>query len=142
MVISLPNYVYAQKAPFVSGRMCLTVLRPDSWLFFLSCVILQKKAQTQQAREFHSKSIKEKAVHLSGLFSSDSSAELKVTISSLVCDATLALSFALPALHSVCVCVFICMCKHVMFGITSDACSQFSPSSFILYKMATLMAIS
>ncbi|XP_031701994.1 F-actin-monooxygenase MICAL2 isoform X4 [Anarrhichthys ocellatus] len=37
----------------------------------------QKKAQTQQAREFHSKSIKEKAVHLSGLFSSDSSAELK-----------------------------------------------------------------
>uniref|UniRef100_A0A7N8Y8G5 F-actin monooxygenase n=1 Tax=Mastacembelus armatus TaxID=205130 RepID=A0A7N8Y8G5_9TELE len=34
----------------------------------------QKKAQTQQAREFHTKSIKEKAVHLSGLFSGDSSA--------------------------------------------------------------------
>ncbi|XP_033480628.1 F-actin-monooxygenase MICAL2 isoform X3 [Epinephelus lanceolatus] len=37
----------------------------------------QKKAQTQQAREFHSKSIKEKAVHLTGLFSADSSAALK-----------------------------------------------------------------
>ncbi|XP_067445076.1 F-actin-monooxygenase MICAL2 isoform X4 [Thunnus thynnus] len=37
----------------------------------------QKKAQTQQSREFHSKSIKEKAVHLSGLFSGDSSAVLK-----------------------------------------------------------------
>uniref|UniRef100_A0A8C4I1H3 F-actin monooxygenase n=1 Tax=Dicentrarchus labrax TaxID=13489 RepID=A0A8C4I1H3_DICLA len=40
-------------------------------------VILQKKAQTQQAREFQTKSIKEKAVHLSGLFSADSSAVLK-----------------------------------------------------------------
>ncbi|XP_040915310.1 F-actin-monooxygenase MICAL2 isoform X4 [Toxotes jaculatrix] len=37
----------------------------------------QKKAQTQQTREFHTKSIKEKAVHLSGLFSGDSSAVLK-----------------------------------------------------------------
>ncbi|XP_041803127.1 F-actin-monooxygenase MICAL2 isoform X3 [Chelmon rostratus] len=37
----------------------------------------QKKAQTQQAREFHTKSIKDKAVHLSGLFSADSSAVLK-----------------------------------------------------------------
>uniref|UniRef100_A0A8C4I3Y2 F-actin monooxygenase n=1 Tax=Dicentrarchus labrax TaxID=13489 RepID=A0A8C4I3Y2_DICLA len=37
----------------------------------------QKKAQTQQAREFQTKSIKEKAVHLSGLFSADSSAVLK-----------------------------------------------------------------
>ncbi|XP_049460112.1 F-actin-monooxygenase mical2b isoform X3 [Epinephelus fuscoguttatus] len=37
----------------------------------------QKKAQTQQAREFQSKSIKEKAVHLTGLFSAESSAALK-----------------------------------------------------------------
>ncbi|XP_045889361.1 F-actin-monooxygenase MICAL2 isoform X1 [Micropterus dolomieu] len=37
----------------------------------------QKKAQTQQAREFHTKSIKEKAVHLSGLFLGDRSAVLK-----------------------------------------------------------------
>uniref|UniRef100_A0A7N8XZH7 F-actin monooxygenase n=1 Tax=Mastacembelus armatus TaxID=205130 RepID=A0A7N8XZH7_9TELE len=58
----------------------------------LLCVILQKKAQTQQAREFHTKSIKEKAVHLSGLFSGDSSAIHKVTISSLVDDPALALS--------------------------------------------------
>ncbi|XP_030270574.1 F-actin-monooxygenase MICAL2 isoform X5 [Sparus aurata] len=38
---------------------------------------IQKKAQTQQAREFQTKSIKEKGVHLSGLFSGDSSAVLK-----------------------------------------------------------------
>ncbi|XP_035010810.1 F-actin-monooxygenase MICAL2 isoform X3 [Hippoglossus stenolepis] len=37
----------------------------------------QKKAQTQQTREFHTKSIKDKAMHLSGLFSGDGSAELK-----------------------------------------------------------------
>ncbi|XP_010743093.3 F-actin-monooxygenase MICAL2 isoform X3 [Larimichthys crocea] len=37
----------------------------------------QKKAQTQQTREFHTKSIKEKAVHLTGLFSGDSTAVLK-----------------------------------------------------------------
>ncbi|XP_034536316.1 F-actin-monooxygenase MICAL2 isoform X4 [Notolabrus celidotus] len=34
----------------------------------------QKKAQTQQAREFQTKSIKEKAVHLTGMFTGDSSA--------------------------------------------------------------------
>ncbi|XP_040914984.1 F-actin-monooxygenase MICAL2 isoform X2 [Toxotes jaculatrix] len=39
--------------------------------------VSEKKAQTQQTREFHTKSIKEKAVHLSGLFSGDSSAVLK-----------------------------------------------------------------
>ncbi|CDQ62385.1 unnamed protein product [Oncorhynchus mykiss] len=33
--------------------------------------ITQKKAQTQNAREFHNKSIKEKAVHLRALFSGD-----------------------------------------------------------------------
>ena len=71
-------------------------------------VILQKKAQTQQAREFHTKSIKEKAVHLRGLFSADSSAVLKVTMSSLVCDLTLALCFSLHALHSVRVRVCVC----------------------------------
>ncbi|XP_051800738.1 F-actin-monooxygenase MICAL2 isoform X1 [Acanthochromis polyacanthus] len=39
--------------------------------------ISEKKAQTQQVREFHAKSIKEKAVHLSGLFETDGSALLK-----------------------------------------------------------------
>ncbi|XP_069549551.1 F-actin-monooxygenase MICAL2 isoform X1 [Brachyistius frenatus] len=39
--------------------------------------ISEKKAQTQQVREFHAKSIKEKAVHLRGLFSEDSSAVQK-----------------------------------------------------------------
>ncbi|XP_014191388.1 F-actin-monooxygenase MICAL2 isoform X5 [Haplochromis burtoni] len=37
----------------------------------------QKKAQTQQVREFHAKSIKEKAVHLSGLFPGNGSDVLK-----------------------------------------------------------------
>ncbi|XP_074473529.1 F-actin-monooxygenase mical2b isoform X1 [Sebastes fasciatus] len=39
--------------------------------------VSEKKAQTQQAREFHTKSIKDKAVHLRGLFSAESSAGLK-----------------------------------------------------------------
>ncbi|XP_068168256.1 F-actin-monooxygenase MICAL2 isoform X2 [Antennarius striatus] len=39
--------------------------------------VSERKAQTQQAREFHTKSIKEKGLHLSGLFSGDSSAVLK-----------------------------------------------------------------
>ncbi|XP_053720324.1 F-actin-monooxygenase mical2b isoform X6 [Synchiropus splendidus] len=37
----------------------------------------QKKAQAQQTREFHSKSIREKAVHLSGMFSGDNCAVIK-----------------------------------------------------------------
>lgn len=68
------------------GRICLIALRRQDWwlsfLFYVLRVVLQKKAQTQHAREFQTKSIKEKAVHLSGLFSEDSSA-MKVTISSL-----------------------------------------------------------
>lgn len=51
-------------------------------LFRLPHVTLQRKAQAQHAREFQSKSIKEKAVHLSGLFSEESSA-VKVTMSSV-----------------------------------------------------------
>ncbi|XP_028257091.1 F-actin-monooxygenase MICAL2 isoform X2 [Parambassis ranga] len=39
--------------------------------------VSERKAQTQQVREFHTKSIKEKGAHLSGLFSGDSSAEIK-----------------------------------------------------------------
>nr|XP_004543197.1 F-actin-monooxygenase MICAL2 isoform X1 [Maylandia zebra] len=39
--------------------------------------ISEKKAQTQQVREFHAKSIKEKAVHLSGLFPGNGSDVLK-----------------------------------------------------------------
>ncbi|XP_032416482.1 F-actin-monooxygenase MICAL2 isoform X2 [Xiphophorus hellerii] len=39
--------------------------------------VSEKKAQTQQVREFQTKSIKEKAVHLSGLFSGDSPDVLK-----------------------------------------------------------------
>ncbi|XP_061599147.1 F-actin-monooxygenase MICAL2 isoform X2 [Cololabis saira] len=39
--------------------------------------VSEKKAQTQQVREFHAKSIKEKAVHLRGLFSADTAETLK-----------------------------------------------------------------
>uniref|UniRef100_A0A8C2DM28 F-actin monooxygenase n=1 Tax=Cyprinus carpio TaxID=7962 RepID=A0A8C2DM28_CYPCA len=38
---------------------------------FLSTGFTQRKAQTQKAREFHKKSIKEKAVHLSAMFSDE-----------------------------------------------------------------------
>lgn len=87
MVISLPNYVHALKAPHLLVGECISLYCADetdgaSFVPVL-CVILQKKAQTQQTREFHTKSIKEKAVHLTGLFSGDSTAVLKVTISSL-----------------------------------------------------------
>ncbi|XP_051919564.1 F-actin-monooxygenase MICAL2 isoform X3 [Hippocampus zosterae] len=40
-------------------------------------LVCEKKAQSQQAREFQSKSIKEKALHLSGLISADSSVVIK-----------------------------------------------------------------
>lgn len=54
-------------------------------IVFCFCpVILQKKAQAQQTREFHKKSIKEKAVHLSGLFTGDGPAEVKVTAGSVI----------------------------------------------------------
>ncbi|TRY93268.1 hypothetical protein DNTS_021646 [Danionella cerebrum] len=42
--------------------------------------ISQRKAQTQKAREFHNKSIKEKAVHLSALFSDQVSSLDQVTL--------------------------------------------------------------
>lgn len=85
-----PNYVDAQKAPHTVCRWeCFSLCwgnKTDGLTFVrVLHVILQKKAQSQQAREFHKKSIKDKGVYLSGLFSDDSSAVLKVTISSLVC---------------------------------------------------------
>uniref|UniRef100_A0A8C7UTH3 F-actin monooxygenase n=1 Tax=Oncorhynchus mykiss TaxID=8022 RepID=A0A8C7UTH3_ONCMY len=58
--------------------VCGTVLRVQlslsdacSLSLCLIVCVLQKKAQTQNAREFHNKSIKEKAVHLRALFSGD-----------------------------------------------------------------------
>ncbi|KAM9545264.1 F-actin-monooxygenase mical2b isoform 11-T12 [Salvelinus alpinus] len=42
--------------------------------------ITQKKAQTQNAREFHNKSIKEKAVHLRALFSGDVNSTCQRTV--------------------------------------------------------------
>lgn len=90
MAISLPNYVYTQTAPHMLVGECVSLYWEDEIdgfsFVYLRHVMLQRKAQTQQAREFHTKSIKEKAVHLSWLFSEESSAVLKVTISSLMCD--------------------------------------------------------
>lgn len=61
-------------------KVCCCTQRRDWRVFFCLCpVILQKKAQTQQTREFHKKSIKEKAVHLSSLLAGGGPAELKVT---------------------------------------------------------------
>lgn len=65
--------------------ICRCNQRRDWHIFFCFCpVILQKKAQAQQTREFHKKSIKEKAVHLSGLFTGDGPAEVKVTAGSVI----------------------------------------------------------
>uniref|UniRef100_A0A673MK71 F-actin monooxygenase n=1 Tax=Sinocyclocheilus rhinocerous TaxID=307959 RepID=A0A673MK71_9TELE len=47
---------------------------------FLSTGFTQRKAQTQKAREFHKKSIKEKAVHLSALFSGEACSPHQVTM--------------------------------------------------------------
>lgn len=62
-------------------RLLLRKGDADDFCFFcFFVVVLQKRAQTQKVREFHSKSIKEKAVHLRGLFSEDSFDVLKVNI--------------------------------------------------------------
>uniref|UniRef100_A0A8D3C3N2 F-actin monooxygenase n=1 Tax=Scophthalmus maximus TaxID=52904 RepID=A0A8D3C3N2_SCOMX len=67
---------HRESCTFAGGRMCLSLYRggeADGFSFVpLLRVIPQKKAQTQQTREFHTKSIKEKAVHLSEMFSGDS----------------------------------------------------------------------
>uniref|UniRef100_A0A8C2BNU4 F-actin monooxygenase n=1 Tax=Cyprinus carpio TaxID=7962 RepID=A0A8C2BNU4_CYPCA len=47
---------------------------------FLSTGFTQRKAQTQKAREFHKKSIKEKAVHLSAMFSGEACSPHQVTM--------------------------------------------------------------
>uniref|UniRef100_A0A9J8CVG9 F-actin monooxygenase n=1 Tax=Cyprinus carpio carpio TaxID=630221 RepID=A0A9J8CVG9_CYPCA len=47
---------------------------------FLSTGLTQRKAQTQKAREFHKKSIKEKAVHLSAMFSGEACSPHQVTM--------------------------------------------------------------
>uniref|UniRef100_A0A8C8FTK5 F-actin monooxygenase n=1 Tax=Oncorhynchus tshawytscha TaxID=74940 RepID=A0A8C8FTK5_ONCTS len=65
---------------FIRQGICGTVLRVQlfpadacSLSLCLMVCVLQKKAQTQNARAFHNKSIKEKAVHLRVLFSEDGS---------------------------------------------------------------------
>ncbi|KAL6468949.1 hypothetical protein MHYP_G00224730 [Metynnis hypsauchen] len=59
--------------------------------------ISQRKAQTQNTREFHKKSIKEKAVHLSSLFSGDSVSQPQTDPSAP--NFTLHSSFKLPLPH-------------------------------------------
>ncbi|XP_037401269.1 F-actin-monooxygenase MICAL2 isoform X11 [Pygocentrus nattereri] len=69
----------------------------------------QRKAQTQNTREFHKKSIKEKAVHLSSLFSGDSISQPQASSSSHYtstlssphpCPQSTLTSFASPLLSS------------------------------------------
>uniref|UniRef100_A0AAX7UGF9 F-actin monooxygenase n=1 Tax=Astatotilapia calliptera TaxID=8154 RepID=A0AAX7UGF9_ASTCA len=62
---------------------------PASGALLYYSVLLVIATETQQVREFHAKSIKEKAIHLSGLFPGNGSDVLKVNISSLMCDPTL-----------------------------------------------------
>ncbi|XP_017562731.1 F-actin-monooxygenase MICAL2 isoform X5 [Pygocentrus nattereri] len=71
--------------------------------------ISQRKAQTQNTREFHKKSIKEKAVHLSSLFSGDSISQPQASSSSHYtstlssphpCPQSTLTSFASPLLSS------------------------------------------
>lgn len=99
-------------------------------------VILQRKAQSQQAREFHKKSIKEKGVYLSGLFSEDSSAVLKVTISSSMCAPHPPLTLW-PSFCSTCLsqCVYLHMETHHVCD-RRFACCLFSPlpSICVLYS--------
>uniref|UniRef100_A0A8C7UZ21 F-actin monooxygenase n=1 Tax=Oncorhynchus mykiss TaxID=8022 RepID=A0A8C7UZ21_ONCMY len=71
--------------------VCGTVLRVQlslsdacSLSLCLIVCVLQKKAQTQNAREFHNKSIKEKAVHLRALFSGDVTSTVFVVLHALV----------------------------------------------------------
>lgn len=74
--------------------------------FFILCLFFpavvfphihaQRKAQTENAREFHAKNIKEKGVHLSALFSSETASQhqvitavllaLRLTIISCTCS--------------------------------------------------------
>uniref|UniRef100_A0A6Q2XFF3 F-actin monooxygenase n=1 Tax=Esox lucius TaxID=8010 RepID=A0A6Q2XFF3_ESOLU len=59
---------------------CITCVLLLMFILCLMVCILQKKAQTQNAREFHNKSIKEKAVHLGALFSGDLTSTSQVTL--------------------------------------------------------------
>lgn len=58
------------------------------FLFFPAVVFphvcAQRKAQTENAREFHMKNIKEKAVHLSALFSGEAASQHQVTTAVLL----------------------------------------------------------
>ena len=94
-------------ASHVSVGGCVSPQRGNKTDF--SFVILQRKSQTQQVREFHTKSIKDKAVHLRGLFSANSAEILKVTISDYICDSTVCC--ALPAFYR----MFMCTLKHAIF---------------------------
>nr|XP_046202016.1 F-actin-monooxygenase MICAL2 isoform X10 [Oncorhynchus gorbuscha] len=71
---TLPQNPESSEYPGYSSSCHSAVLAMSRMLQRLQEVeekITQKKAQTQNAREFHNKSIKEKAVHLRALFSGD-----------------------------------------------------------------------
>ena len=112
-VISPTNYVSTKARSWHGERMSYCTdggvslpLSPDIWcLFFVSIfhVVLQRKAQTNHARDFQKKSIKEKALHLSGLVSGDDTSLSKVTIRCLTSDPPPPALLALPANNSLCV---------------------------------------
>lgn len=65
---------------FSCAPQAQSLISPPVFCCFLSAGLTQRKAQTQKAREFHKKSIKEKAVHLSSLFSGEASSPHQVTM--------------------------------------------------------------
>lgn len=150
MAISLPNYVRVHAR--ACGRICLIALRRRDWrlsfLFHVLRVVPQRKAQTQHAREFQTKSIKEKAVHLSGLFSEDGSAAKVTTSSSDLWPHLVALCFAPavapprphPHLHPsspITACLFACGSTRC-FGWHEHACSLFCPG--LVFSWQPVMA--
>uniref|UniRef100_A0A672IE71 F-actin monooxygenase n=1 Tax=Salarias fasciatus TaxID=181472 RepID=A0A672IE71_SALFA len=119
-------YIFFMFCHLISSLFVIGGCEAASPMTFLMLVfvLLQKKAQTQQVREFQSKSIKEKAVHLRGLFSADSDAVLKVIMWSMTANPAVTLCFALTSPSNR---AFICMRKRTWFGCMH----QFSHSLMI-----------
>ncbi|XP_042176941.1 F-actin-monooxygenase MICAL2 isoform X5 [Oncorhynchus tshawytscha] len=87
--------------------------------------ITQKKAQTQNAREFHNKSIKEKAVHLRALFSGDVTSTSQPGSAEQTIPSPPILSAPTPKVTSL-------LCPEITLSTFSLPQSVSSPSSILL----------
>uniref|UniRef100_A0A673Z1S9 F-actin monooxygenase n=1 Tax=Salmo trutta TaxID=8032 RepID=A0A673Z1S9_SALTR len=125
-----PIPLQTRRDTFIRQGVCGTVLRVQlspadtcSLSLCLMVCVLQKKAQTQNAREFHNKSIKEKAVHLRVQFSEDVTSTVFVVLHARSCLASLLLHrvhITLPVLkfniHH--------LQKHDFYGNVFISCSE------------------